>query len=101
MYQLMSFLFLRSISYHFLLMKNKTLSSSAVLSRFSILINYYTSIINRATSFILLKSAMDNIHRVAVSIQSQSDDRRCRCGDDGRNGRIAILIVVVVAANID
>jgi len=59
MYQLMSFLFLRSISYHFLLMKNKTLSSSAVLSRFSILIktiiNYYTSIINRATSFILLK----------------------------------------------
>lgn len=45
---------------------------------------------------------MDNVHRVAVSVQPQGDDRRRRRGDDGRDGRVVVPVVaVVVAADAD
>lgn len=48
-----------------------------------------------------IQFAMVNVHRVAVSVQSQGDDRRRRRGDDGRDGRIAVPVVVIVAADAD
>lgn len=45
------------------------------------------------------RTAMINVHRVVVSVQPQGDDRRRRRGDDGRDGRI--VIPVVVAADAD
>lgn len=42
-----------------------------------------------------------NIHRVAVSAQSQCDDRRRRRSDDGRDGSVLAVLLVVVAIDTD
>lgn len=45
-----------------------------------------------------IRFAMVNVHRVVVSVQPQGDDRRRR-GDDGRDGRIVVPVVVAVDAD--
>jgi len=42
---------------------------------------------------------MVNVHRVVVSAQPQGDDRCRRRGDDGRDGRIVVPVVVAVDAD--
>lgn len=42
---------------------------------------------------------MLNVHRVAVSVQPQGDDRRRRRGDDGRDGRVVFPTVVAADVN--
>lgn len=75
-------------------MQNRVLSAA-----FSILINCYVSIINCAISFLLEFDSMVNVHRVVVSAQPQGDDRCRRRGDDGRDGRIVVPVVVAVDAD--
>jgi len=44
---------------------------------------------------------MVNVHRVAISVQPQGDDRCRRRGDDGRDRCVAVPVAVVVATNAD
>lgn len=77
------------------------------LSRFSILINllyiYYESraLHHSAPSSPRIRFATGNVHRVAVSVQPQGDDRRRRRGDDGRDGRVVVPVVAAVAVAAD